>query len=325
MESSPQSQSMHAELIRSAVSSSAAGRSTVAASWQRSLMLYALDPQNPQRRPRLETSRICERQERSEALLRVADPAVSRLASLAIEAGSGIFLSDETGMIIDRRTRQADEALFELSGLAVGADWSEESEGTNAIGICLFDGRAGTIWRDQHFFARNMPLICIGAPIEAPDATMAGVLNLSSCRSDMTDIQARLTAFAVQEAALQISTTLFHAEFDRHKIVTLANDPGNGTALIAVDRDELVVGANRAARRCLGITAAKLARCPPLRGILQEPDGPGANLANALRSEIIRALKRADGNIAQTARDLGIGRATLYRKMAVLGLSGRQN
>ncbi len=314
---------MHAELIRSAVSSSAAGRSTVAASWQRSLMLYALDPQSPQRRPRLEPSRISERRERSEALLRVADPAVSRLASLAIEAGSGIFLSDETGMIIDRRTRQADDAVFDLSGLAVGADWSEEAEGTNAIGICLFDGRASMIWRDQHFFARNMPLICIGAPIEAPDATMAGVLNLSSCRSDMTEIQARLTAFAVQETALQISTALFRAEFERHKIITLASDQGNGTALVALDRNELVVGANRAARRSLALSASKLERCPPLSDILPEADRSGANLAAALRSEIIRALKRADGNIAQAARDLGIGRATLYRKMTALGLEWR--
>ncbi|WKL23613.1 helix-turn-helix domain-containing protein (plasmid) [Agrobacterium tumefaciens] len=321
MESNPQSQSMHAELIRSAVSSSAAGRSTVAASWQRSLMLYALDPQSPQRRPRLETSRICERRERSEALLRVADPAVSRLARLAMEAGSGIFLSDETGMIIDRRTRQADDGLFELSGLAVGADWSEESEGTNAIGICLFDGRASMIWRDQHFFARNMPLICIGAPIEAPDATMAGVLNLSSCRSDMTDIQARLTAFAVQDAALQISTMLFHARFDGHKIMTLGSDTKHGASLLAVDRDDLVVGANRAARRCLRINAAVLERCPPLRDILSSQVDAGADLARAMRSEIIRALKRANGNIAQTARDLGIGRATLYRKMKSLDLA----
>lgn len=287
-------------------------------------MLYALDPQSQQRRPRAEIGQISERRERSEALLRAAGPSVSKLSSLTNEAGSGIFLTDETGMIIDGRTRHGDEAVFELSGLAVGADWSEESEGTNAIGICLFDGRANVIWRDQHFFSRNLPLICIGAPIEAPDTTLAGVLNMSSFRDDMTEIQARLTAFAVQEAAIQISTTLFHARFEQHKVVTLGNDQGHGTALLAVDHDELVIGANRAARRCLGISSAKLERCPPLHDVIPEPNRSGASLASALRSEIIRALKHADGNIAQAARDLRIGRATLYRKMATLGLNWRE-
>lgn len=322
--SSFHSQNEHAEVIRTAVSSSAAGRSTVAASWQRSLMLHALDPRSPHRRLRLETNRISERRERSETLLRIADPAVSRLASLTAEAGTAIFLADETGMIIDSRTRQADDAIFDLAGLAIGADWSEESEGTNAIGICVFDGRASTIWRGQHFFARNLPLICIGAPIEAPDASLVGVINISSHRDDMTEIQARLTAFAVQETALQISTTLFNAQFHRQKIVTVGSEAGHGIALLAVDGDELLIGANRAARRCLGISGAKLAQCPPLSDILPDPDRSRADLANALRSEIIRALKRANGNIAQAARDLGIGRATLYRKMTRLGLKWRE-
>ncbi|MBC8719666.1 helix-turn-helix domain-containing protein [Ochrobactrum sp. Marseille-Q0166] len=324
MESALRSQSLHDEIIRNAVSSSAAGRSTLAASWQRSLKLYALDPQSRQRRPRLDSSRLSERREQSEKLLRSSDAAVSRLATLTIEPGTGIFLSDNTGMIVNRRTRQSDNTEFDLLGLAVGADWSEESEGTNAIGICLFEGRANTIWQDQHFFARNLPLVCIGAPIEAPDATLAGVLNLSACRGDITEIQARLTAFAVQAAALQISTALFHAEFERHKIITLANQHGAGAALVAVDQNELVVGANRLARRSLALSASKLRRCPPLSDILPEANRVGANLAIALRSEVIRALKHADGNVAQAARDLGIGRATLYRKMTALGLEWRK-
>jgi transcriptional regulator of acetoin/glycerol metabolism len=36
---------------------------------------------------------------------------------------------------------------------------------------------------------------------------------------------------------------------------------------------------------------------------------------------VIRALARADNNVSQAARQLGIGRATLYRHINRLGLS----
>ena len=35
---------------------------------------------------------------------------------------------------------------------------------------------------------------------------------------------------------------------------------------------------------------------------------------------MIRALTRAGGNVSQAARELGVGRATLYRRMKRLGI-----
>jgi transcriptional regulator of acetoin/glycerol metabolism len=39
------------------------------------------------------------------------------------------------------------------------------------------------------------------------------------------------------------------------------------------------------------------------------------------RARLIDALRRANGNRTEAARLLGIGRATLYRKLALYGLS----
>ncbi|MCA1953463.1 MAG: sigma-54-dependent Fis family transcriptional regulator, partial [Hyphomicrobiales bacterium] len=49
-----------------------------------------------------------------------------------------------------------------------------------------------------------------------------------------------------------------------------------------------------------------------------EPDG----LASAERASLQRALARARGNATAAARNLGISRATLYRKLREFGLRG---
>ena len=55
-------------------------------------------------------------------------------------------------------------------------------------------------------------------------------------------------------------------------------------------------------------------RLPPAAAV-----GPGGSLDEAQRSEMLRAIHRHGGNISAAARDLGIGRATFYRKMKALG------
>ena len=45
-----------------------------------------------------------------------------------------------------------------------------------------------------------------------------------------------------------------------------------------------------------------------------------SDLRAAERAELQRPLARTDGNMSAAARDLGIGRATLYRRLKRLGL-----
>lgn len=47
---------------------------------------------------------------------------------------------------------------------------------------------------------------------------------------------------------------------------------------------------------------------------------PGTTLAELERAAVVQAYQRADGNVARTARELGIGRAALYRKLKRCGL-----
>ena len=324
MRTMPAPQRNHAEIVHSVVSSSAAGaRAGFAASWRRSMVHHKLDPARPHAAERLAAAEIAARREAAGLLLRVAAPVLDRLARAACEAGCAVFLSDAEGFVLDDRMRDADRRTFHRANLAPGSDWSEGAEGTNGIGTCLAEGRAVTVWRDQHFRATNTGLTCMGAPVFGAKGELAGVIDVSSDREDMTEGYARLVALTVQDAAARIEADLFRASFEGARILATgsAEDSPQSVMLLALDRDDLVIGATRAARRQLGLDETQIGRLPAT-DLFAKPraEGQGA-LAEAQRGEMVRALARSGGNVSAAARELGIGRATFYRKAKALGLS----
>src|SRR5262249_38787403 len=93
-------------------------------------------------------------------------------------------------------------------------------------------------------------------------------------------------------------------------------------SLIAVDNDDMVVGANRSARLQLGITQAAIDKGTPAGTLIKgmTHDVSVDALADAERGVLCRALAEADGNVTAAAKTLGISRATLHRKMKKMNL-----
>ena len=176
------------------------------------------------------------------------------------------------------------------------------------------------VWRDQHFRANNTGLTCMGAPIFGAGGELAGVIDVSSARHDMTEGYARLVALTVQDAAHRIEADLFRACYDGARILSTGSGESapQGVMLLALDRDDLVIGATRAARRHLGLEDGQIGRLPA--NDLLEEAGARGGLQEAQRAEMARALARNHGNVSAAARDLGIGRATFYRKAKALNL-----
>jgi transcriptional regulator of acetoin/glycerol metabolism len=144
------------------------------------------------------------------------------------------------------------------------------------------------------------------------------VLDVSSCRSDVNEGTVALVSAAVGDAARRIEAAHFRQTFHHARILL---GPGvETTALLAVDRDDLVIGATRAARRLYGISAERIAAGLPASAILGAEEGQDEDFAQAERGVVQRALARAGGNVTAAARALGLSRATLHRKMSRLGL-----
>lgn len=311
----------HGSLIKQALDDGAGpARSALAASWRRSLSLYGLDPETQGRANTLTEQQLREARQAMEPMTRAAQPVLDRLFLAVGDTGCCVLLTNADGVPVERRGAAADDDTFRAWGLWPGAVWSEAVEGTNGIGTALAEHRPLTIHRDQHFHSRNTLLSCTSHPIHDPQGRLAGLLDVSSARADATEGMLGLIAAAVADAARAIEAQTFRHAFADARIV-LAGDVAerNTAALLAVDRDDLVVGATRAARLALSITDERIAGQLAASEVL----GAGsveADLLEAERGAVRRALALNGGNVSAAARALGVSRATLHRKLNRLGL-----
>lgn len=310
----------HIERVMEVTQSASAGaRSRLAASWYRSRARHGLDPAEHRAPERLEGKALDARRQDHENFLMVATPRLDRLFSLVGQSGCAVLLTDSEGVVLDQRVNESDADVFASWGLWSGANWSEAREGTNGIGTCLEERRQVIIHRDEHFFARNTAMSCIDAPIYGYDGRILGALDVSSARSDQTEGFNRLIGAQVAQTARAIEEAHFRAAFAEARIVVSESDDTEASTLLAIDQNDLVIGATREARRVFGLDATGALAPRPAADIFGRGDGP-SGFEKAERAAVIRALARADGNVSQAARQLGVGRATLYRRMKRLGL-----
>lgn len=312
----------HADHVRAvALSNSAPGRSLLAASWARSLKHYGLTPEARKDTARLDAAKLRESRESFGPMLEVSTPVMDRLHASLDLAGCGVLLCDGSGVVLEHRTPAGDDQTFETAGLCSGAVWSEAMEGTNGIGTCIAEERAVTVFQDQHFRDCNTIMSCMGAPVFDECGRLAAVLDVSSCRADMSRALAGIIAQTVAEAARQIEADHFQSVFAEQRILRGVGDGQHSSVLLAVDADDLVVGATRGARKVYGLRDVSLASPRPADEVLGDASRRGVGLESAERRELRRAIARANGNMTAAARALGIGRATLYRRAERLGIN----
>ena len=301
----------HAARIEAALLAGEAARSPIAASWSRSARMHGLDPGTRRGPPRLSGAEFAQAREAMEETIRAAQPSLDRLFRAVGSLGTCVVLTDRAGVPVERRGHPGEDPGFEAAGLWTGTLWSEREAGTNGIGTCIAEGRAVTILRDQHFLTANTGLSCTSAPIHDAEGRLAAVLDVSSASEACGEPVMTLIAHSVQEAARRIEADLFRLRFATARLVMVPDLLG---ALLAVDGDDLVIGASRAARSHFGLKG-DLTRAPlPCADLLGQAGAE--TLEDGERAVIARALARSGGNASAAARSLGISRATFHRKLA---------
>ncbi|MEO9823011.1 MAG: GAF domain-containing protein [Paracoccaceae bacterium] len=311
----------HIETVIARVQSkSAAARSRLVASWGRSMLSHGLDPAHSGVPQFCSAGEVATRRDALGRVMMIAAPKLDRLFELVGTSGCGIALTDSEGVVIDHRFSDADAPVFAGWGLSLGADWSEAAEGTNGIGTCLAEQRPLTIHRNEHFMARNTAMSCIDAPIYGADGNIIAALDVSSARADQTETINGLIAAMVSQTARKIEADNFRANFTGARIIVADHDDTDSAMLLAVDQDDLIVGATRGARKAYGFALEGAIAPTPAVDLFGREDG-ASGFEKAERAAVVRALVRSNDNVSDAARSLGVSRATLYRRMKRLGLT----
>ena len=311
----------HSERVyQTAHNTAAAATSPVAASWSRCLNLYRLQPEVTRKPTRLDNQAYREARERMDVLLSSSAEEMDRLYQIVGRSGCCIVLADAEAVVIDRRSWIGDDEAFRALGLWQQTVWSEASAGTNGIGTGLADERPVIIHQDQHFMSANIGLSRVTALIRDHLGRVTAALDVSTCRNDVTEMTLAILSQAVRDAATRVESNLFRQAFTGARLVMVPQAQSNA-ALLAVDADDLIVGATRAARLALKLDDQVIAAGLPASDVLLETRGERtADLVEAERAALRRTLSRAQGNVTLAAQLLGISRATLHRKIKRLQL-----
>ncbi|MCK1547115.1 sigma-54-dependent Fis family transcriptional regulator [Bradyrhizobium sp. 160] len=232
--------------------------SRIANSWRRCLVNHKLDPARrgpPQTLTEAEIRHVAEPMEET---IRLATPELDDLATVLREAGYCVNLADASAtMLLSRLPGEADADIFLRWKVYTGSNFSEAFEGTNGLGTCLAEQKSILVHRDEHFREQWSIFSCAVTPLFDQAGRIAGAVNITSCRDDLSRASHQLALAVTMAAARRMEDAIFRGHFRDAWVATVPGDGGRG--LLAYDDDRRIVGACRSARALLGLTDGMIA------------------------------------------------------------------
>lgn len=225
--------------------------SVIEMSWERCLG-YGLDRNQHSGFDVLEHKLLAVQIEKNRQLLTHAQPVMHFLFEQIVDTQNVIVLSDDTGYILHSRGDAEFVTRAEKVALAPGAEWSEASRGTNAIGTALAIGAPVVVHGAQHFLSANHFLTCSASPIFDPFGRVIGILDLTGDQRSFN----RHTMALARMSAQMIENRIFSSTFNKVLILRFHAGPEFvGTlceGMAAFDEDGSLLSANRNACFHLG-------------------------------------------------------------------------
>lgn len=121
-----------------------------------------------------------ERRRRTSRLRHVLPVLREGLLSLADTTQHIMMVADADARVLWREGSTAVLRKADGHGLGIGADWREETVGTNGVGTPLVSRRAVQVFSAEHFVRALHPWTCTGAPITDPrDGRLLGAVDIS--------------------------------------------------------------------------------------------------------------------------------------------------
>ena len=225
----------------------------IARSWQRCLDRKVSVERKLGEIPLVSSGALNGFRQRSSRLIQHAEPVMEQLHEQISGTSSVVVLTDATGVVLHSVGDPDFVEKTQQVTLKPGGLWTEEANGTNAIGTALIEKVPVSVQSGEHFIEINQFLSCSAAPIFDPLGRMLGVLNVSS---DSADYQ-RHTMALVRMSAQMIENQFFANDFSDEILINFHLRPEFlGTlyeGIAAFSHAGRFLGGNRAALVQLGL------------------------------------------------------------------------
>ncbi|OLO39042.1 hypothetical protein BTR23_10935 [Alkalihalophilus pseudofirmus] len=195
-----------------------------------------------------------EKVEQNQYLLNIFLPFIEEIFQNFTDDETSIVLTDHEGIIIEQRASMNTLRILESNNYHLGADWSEEVAGTNAIGTSLIEKKPVQIFSYEHFCTRSHPWVCSAAPILDPITKQTiGVLNLAGGKNLVEAHDMGLVTYKVQKIQQGMGTHLMNSNvFQIYSLLETIKDP-----VVIFDMSGKIVHLNEAARYIFGVNVGE--------------------------------------------------------------------
>lgn len=122
--------------------------------------------------------------QKSKELLEVSRPIIQNLHSIVLGTEFVLVLTDKDGYVIETIGEESINKKAKYLNFEVGALWTDDAVGTNAIGLCITLDRPIQVVGAEHYCAYHHAWTCSAAPIHDDKGNLIGCIDMSGpCES----------------------------------------------------------------------------------------------------------------------------------------------
>ncbi len=226
-------------------------RPVILESWKRSKSYAVSVPKA--RGKMLEGSELDKRIEKNKLMIDTAFHYMQTLYDVVRGSGFVVLLSDKDGYVLKLIGDEDMVHSAESNFLIEGANRSEESMGTNAIGTCLFLHEQIQISADEHYTKQSKNWTCSAAPIKDRNGDLQGCLCISgnSQNVHLHTLGMVVAAAGAIEKEIQMHYAINEIKVMNNQLSATINSISYG--LIVVNHRNLVTHINSLAKTILDI------------------------------------------------------------------------
>ncbi|MGY0373698.1 sigma-54-dependent Fis family transcriptional regulator [Clostridium sp. JNZ J1-5] len=232
-------------------------RKIIAESWRRSRK-YGVNPLSEDFYIRLDEKELKKRYSEFIPLLETAKPFMESLYRIVNDTDFIIRLADKDGYVLENIGEEKIVNMYYSLGLCDGYNISEETIGTNAIGLSLLTGEPIQVVGGEHYLKKYHGLTSSACPIKDKSGHIISVLSITGSYRLVHPHTLGMVVAAAEAIEKEMKLKEYNSELkginERFYQITESISEG----IVRVDNKGTIVSANRFARKLLLLSENKI-------------------------------------------------------------------